>query len=383
MKPILKTLALALILILPSCKKEERDPQPDYVSITREGILGSPDITAAEWKDLDNWGYWSQLVNYGDFSEEPLEWNFYSDNRVSVIIQNNFVPVPGVKVEFYQGLPNQPNQTLLWSSVTDINGQAELWIDITRDNNPRNLLEYSIYANGQLVSGQIFHHSANINIYNYTGLTNYTETVDLAFVVDATISMKEEIDFLKADLGNIIQKLETENTQLEINTASVFYRDEGDEYVTKASDFTNNYQTTIDFIDQQSANGGGDYPEALHTALDVMVNDLQWTATAKTKIAFLILDAPPHNNPEVITQLQNTIKKASEMGIKIIPIVASDGKGETEFLMRNFANFTNGTYVFLTDNSGEGTRPEKETIGIFQVELLKDILVRLVEENSL
>jgi hypothetical protein len=100
----------------------------------------------------------------------------------------------------------------------------------------------------------------------------------------------------------------------------VFYRDEGDDYVTRVSAFTSNITTTLNFIKQQKAEGGGDFPEAVHTALDKAVNNLQWSSTARTRILFLLLDAPPHYENKVITDLQKHIKDAAAKGIKIIPL---------------------------------------------------------------
>ena len=88
------------------------------------------------------------------------------------------------------------------------------------------------------------------------------------------------------------------------------------------------------------------------------------------------------NDPEVIESLQNQIKLAAEKGVKVIPIVASGINKETEFLMRSFALATNGTYVFITDDSGVGNSHLEPTVGDFDVEYLNDLIVRLVNEYS-
>lgn len=48
--------------------------------------------------------------------------------------------------------------------------------------------------------------------------------------------------------------------------------------------------------------------------------------------------------------------------------------------MRSFAILTNGTYVFITDDSGIGNDHLEPTIGEFKVEKLNDLMVRLVDE---
>jgi hypothetical protein len=75
-------------------------------------------------------------------------------------------------------------------------------------------------------------------------------------MVDATGSMGDELEFLKDDLANVIQRVKENNSSLNIYTSSVFYRDEGDDYVVRNSNFTDNLNTTLDFINNQSAGGG-------------------------------------------------------------------------------------------------------------------------------
>ena len=109
---------------------------------------------------------------------------------------------------------------------------------------------------------------------------------------------------------------------------------------------------------------------------------MQWSTEARSRIAFLLLDAPPHRENQIIDELHNTIKTAAKKGIKIIPIVASGINKETEFLMRNFSIATNGTYVFITNDSGVGNEHLEPTVGEYEVEYLKDLMVRLIKKYS-
>ena len=214
---------------------------------------------------------------------------------------------------------------------------------------------------------------------NRIALKNNTEKtsneVQIAFMVDATGSMGDELEFLKMDLKNVISKVEEGNKNLKISTATVFYRDEGDEYVVKHSDFTKDINKTIQFINSQKADGGGDFPEAVHSALN-QLNKLQWDGEARTRIAFLVLDAPPHHEDKVIKSVQASVKTAAEKGIKLIPIVASGIDKPTEFLMRFMAIYTNGTYVFITDDSGIGNSHLEPSVGEYQVEKLSNLMIR-------
>jgi hypothetical protein len=43
---------------------------------------------------------------------------------------------------------------------------------------------------------------------------------------------------------------------------------------------------------------------------------------------------------------------------------------------------TNGTYVFITDDSGIGNSHLEPSVGEFQVEFLNDLMVRLINKYS-
>lgn len=212
--------------------------------------------------------------------------------------------------------------------------------------------------------------------------TTVDNKIEISFVVDATGSMGDELEYLKTELLDVISRIKTANPNSTIFTSSVFYRDEGDDYITRTSNFTIDNNTTINFIKNQSAGGGGDFPEAVHSALDKAVNELQWSNSAKTRILFLVLDAPPHHNNSVISDIQSSLLKTAEKGIKIIPITASGIDKETEFLMRFLAMTTNGTYVFITDDSGVGNSHLQASVGEYQVEFLNNLMVRLINKYA-
>ncbi|GAL65661.1 expressed protein [Jejuia pallidilutea] len=50
--------------------------------------------------------------------------------------------------------------------------------------------------------------------------------------------------------------------------------------------------------------------------------------------------------------------------------------------MRNFAIATNGTYVFITNDSGIGNDHLEPTVGAYEVEFLNSLLVRLIDKYA-
>ena len=69
-------------------------------------------------------------------------------------------------------------------------------------------------------------------------------------------------------------------------------------------------------------------------------------------------------------------------GIKIIPVAASGIDRNTEALLRLMAIFTDGTYVFITDDSGVGNHHITPSVGEYQVESLNGLIVRLINKYS-
>lgn len=334
-------------------------------------------VTAAEWNDLNNWDFWKNLLLTEEFSNKPDIWNFYNLNRISTVVKSEIgEPINDASVRL------EKNGTLVWEAKTDNLGTAELFIGLRQEVSISSMEEYSVFVDDNEMSMPIKMFNDGINEFVLSGSGSGSDTVELAFIVDATGSMADELEFLKKDLLDVISKVEQDAPNLEIMTSSVFYRDVEDDYLVKHSGFTSNATTTLEFIKEQSADGGGDFPEAVHTALNTALSELQWSNTAKTRIAFLLLDAPPHNDTSVIGQLQDAIIEAARKGIKIIPITASGIDKETEYLMRSFSIATNGTYVFITNDSGIGGEHLEASVGEYQVEKLNDLMVRLIRKYS-
>ncbi|MCW5910656.1 MAG: VWA domain-containing protein [Cyclobacteriaceae bacterium] len=345
---------------------------------TGSGQSKSGVITAAEWNDLNHWNFWKELIESDEFSKMPTYWSFFHSNRISVRVRDgNGNPATNVLVQLKR------ESGVVFTAVTDNSGMAELWIDLFQKKSNVDLLQYRIdVGSGLKYSDHILPFEQGINEFVIPQEILAQNRIEVSFVVDATGSMGDELEYLKTELYDVITRSKANNPNSTVSLSSVFYRDIGDEYVTKLSPFTSDVTATIDFIKKQSAAGGGDFPEAVHTALDKAINELQWTTEAKTKLIFLMLDAPPHYDNEVIANLQLSVMKASLTGIKIIPITASGIDKETEFLMRFMAISTQGTYVFITDDSGIGNEHLKASVGEYEVEYLNDLMVRLIDKYS-
>ena len=104
--------------------------------------------------------------------------------------------------------------------------------------------------------------------------------------------------------------------------------------------------------------------------------DSGYWAENSEKLAFLIFDAPPHAGTD--EELDRAIRAAAAQGIHVVPVVASNADRETELFGRALAICTDGTYVFLTDDSGVGGSHLEPIIGNYDVEKLHDVIIRII-----
>ena len=375
-------LSFIAALLLSACARPDDGMHDDYSMHSKESKDGQGGIqpqgglvTAGEWNDLDNWAFYQKTLMKEPFKGFPDDWQMYTNHRIAVALTAKNKPAANATVTLFR------NDTPIWTAKTDNLGRAELWAGAFQKEKELNTTLLRLKVNEQWVSTATISETQVNRIALDETLPSPTNLVQIAFMVDATGSMGDELEFLKMDLKKVINEVQKTNNQLKISTGTVFYRDEGDEYVVKHSPFTEDINQTTEFISQQRADGGGDFPEAVDKAL-VQLNQLQWQPEARTRIAFLVLDAPPHNKPAVISSIQYSVKTAAASGIKLIPVVASGIDKTTEFLMRFIAMYTNGTYVFITDHSGIGNKHLEPSVGEYQVEKLSDLMVRLIKKYS-
>ncbi|HYV94130.1 MAG TPA: carboxypeptidase-like regulatory domain-containing protein [Chitinophagales bacterium] len=334
-------------------------------------------LTAGEINDFSKWILWKDIETK-DLKEWKTFWKVHPEKRYCIQVETeNGMPLVDVPVE----LLNEKQQ-IFWSARTDNTGKAELWPNIF-SNADAGHLNIHVSLNGANYSlNRIKEFHDGINILKIPVACGAPDAVDVAFVVDATGSMQDEINYLKAELDNIIFRIKDSLSNKNLNLGCVFYRDHGDDYLTKKSDLSPDIQTTINFIKENNAGGGGDNPEAVDEALNTAINHLSWRPNATTRMIFLILDAPPHSDSAVKVQLQKLVMQATAKGIRIIPVTCSGIDKSAEYLLRSFALATNGTYIFLTDHSGVGNHHIEPTTDMYDVELLNNILFRVIYNFS-
>ncbi len=346
------------------------EPGSSTAPAGRAGVL-----TSGEVNDFRKWDLWQDIAD-NDLKAYGELWVFKPKYRYTVqLVTRDNMPVLDCPVKLLSA-----NGEVLWAGRTDNTGKAELWANIFSDE-PFHESDLSIEVdyNGKVTKvDEVKKFHDGINIIGVDGYCSVPKNVDIVFCVDATGSMGDEINYLKAEMEDIISKLKDKFKSVNINVGSVFYRDVHDEYLVRKSDLSSDVTKTSEFIKEQTANGGGDFPESMELGIQTAVNELSWSDTAVARLLFIIHDAPPHSTPEVKERMKELTAKAAMDGIRIIPVACSGIDKSTEYLMRSLALATNGTYVFLTDESGVGDKHIKPTTDKYDVELLNDLFIRLI-----
>lgn len=327
-------------------------------------------LTAGEWNDNENWGFFTNLVNtelisFPSYGLDPV-------HRISVKLENSGKPVGNQKVELID------SDNVIWTAKTDKNGIAYLFWKGEAEKNLKVLAEgstepYEITVNNVETSSQEVHLSnAEITIETENNTEKIMQT-EVMFILDTTGSMGDEITYLQKDFSSIAEETFREGMTFSVN----FYRDQHDDYITKCNPFTEDIEEVQKVLNKESADGGGDTPEAVAEILEETIINGQWSENSN-KIAFLIFDAPPHTGTE--DKITEAIESAAKKGIHIVPVIASNAERDTELFGRAAAIMTNSNYVFLTDDSGVGDSHLEPIIGSYNVELLHDIIVRNINE---
>ncbi|MGN0657454.1 MAG: VWA domain-containing protein [Ruminiclostridium sp.] len=323
-------------------------------------------LTGGEVKDNEGWNDWISLFGQREgWTEFSDKWNMSTLSRIAVDVNNGNGTVSGCTVRLKNG------DSVIWTAVTDNNGRAYLF-DTLKKNKAGKNLTIEAELGSEVVTCD---YEGKDTVIEVKGNDLYENSLDLMFLIDTTGSMDDELTYIQAELADVIKRVTNENNT-EVSLSVNFYRDEGDEYVLRCNDFTDNINSALRILKEQEANGGGDTPEAVADALEAALQR-NWSEDS-VKLMFLVLDAPPHD--EDAGRMPKLIAKAAEKGIRIIPVVSSGADEDTEFLCRTMAIATGGTYTFLTDDSGIGNSHLEPTGADYTVEKLNDMLVRIIGE---
>ena len=127
------------------------------------------------------------------------------------------------------------------------------------------------------------------------------DNLDLVFAIDATGSMKNDLDKLKTDMQPLLTEVFEGCPGVRVGL--LFYRDYGDTFKymdlpVKVFPFTSNFTTFSQNLNSIRIYGkeGGDIPEAVYEAMYASCEFYAWRNTSNKQI-ILIGDAEPHPTP--------------------------------------------------------------------------------------
>jgi hypothetical protein len=322
--------------------------------------LQAGQLTASATFDNQKFDFWKGLITSnqegdGLFKAYDERFAFKTKNRITL----TFPKGTYARVDLVE------KDNVKFTSYADASGVCYIFSDESKENYKLNI-EYLDKDNNMVtledeVSGD--------KEYTIEALDKSRDLIEIMFVIDATGSMDDEMRYLNAEIVDVIKKVKQDNGNVRILVSTMVYRDKGDDYVTRYSDFTEDVNKQIEFLGKQRADGGGDFEEAVQTALKE-ASEKQWTTSASTKILVHVQDVNSWNE---------TVKVLASKGICILTVASSGITKKTEYFFRCQSLITNGVYVHLTNDSGiggdhiEATVDEKE-----EVELLNDCLVRII-----
>ena len=371
---------------------EDYDPSLDDTTTSdiSKPTQSSKLLTASEWSDLKNYSYWKDLIDGniydGNQEQDTTFLNYYNivQSRINKIVStknminfkfvtDNNQAIVNAKVSLSSG------DKIYYTSFTNAFGNSYLFLPEEFNSDFKITVTYSNinyvfdYSYESLPKDRFIKEvKSGLDVSQFTNL-------DLCFLVDTTGSMGDEMNYLAKEVNYIIESIDAFEGNYNIQLSFVLYRDDGDAYVSRTFDFNSNIKEGIDFFSKQSANGGGDIPEAIEVGMEEM-NKLSWRDDS-LKMVFHLFDAGCHTNRTSLVYDQ--IIKASSKGIKMYPIICSTNEFYVdELIAREEAILTGGSYIYLTNHSGVGNVHSEVTSNHASVtEYLADVVVRLVKEN--
>lgn len=343
-----------------------------------QGTTPAGTLTAADWDDNLNFDIFRSYV------KEQLEGSqvpegFPSADRVILEIDDeDGSPISNAHVDIsaagqhYLSAPTASDGRVLFFPKHDgANATSALTLTVTPPAGQGNVATLSIPL-GPLPPTT----GADPLRFTLPGAKHVLPTeLDLAFVIDATGSMGDELGYVTQEVQGIADGVKAQFKGVSVRYGLIVYRDEGDAYVTRSFDFTTDLNAFKASIGAQSADGGGDFPEAMDKAV-ALVPKLTFRTGNTARMAFLIADAPPHENR--MADYWKGVNALRPLGIKLYPVAASGVDPDAEYVMRAGAEATLGRYLFLTDDSGVGDSHEKPHIPCYQVQKLNTLIGRVI-----
>ncbi|MDR2955875.1 MAG: hypothetical protein LBV43_12420 [Prevotella sp.] len=347
------------------------------ISLSSASIHPTPpksSFFAGEVNDFNKWSSWHDITDKTHASFVPM-WRIKPHERYMVqVVNKKNAPIVNAVVK----LVNK-KEDVVWEAKTDNTGKAELWANLFNGEETEESYKIECDYNGTIdviKKAQPFENK--INKIKIDATNSGSHLVDIMFLIDATASMKDKVDYLQNTLPATIEKIKKQQPALDINLGCVFYRDKKDEYLTRVLPLNPDIELNINFIKKQRAGGGSYMHKALDMALLDAIDNGGWHDDALARIAFIFLDAPCSTTPVSIKIVHQQIILAAEQGIKLVPIVCSEMEQDGEYLMRAMSLATNGTNLFLTNEN----ETDSDITNTGHAKMLDDMIIHIIRQYT-
>ena len=192
----------------------------------------------------------------------------------------------------------------------------------------------------------------------------YRGPLDIAFVIDSTGSMVDEIGAVQQNVGQLVSRIGAIDPDFRV--ALVDYKDEPAEdsdYQSRLDvDFTTDVNAFSAALNSLVATGGGDTPESVYSGIMTALG-LGWRAGAK-KLVIQIGDAAA-KDPEPLTgyTLESVRQRALAVDPASVDAVQTGTSTDAQSSLTAIAGATAGTYLQLPDaTDASGLVPAIETV---------------------
>ncbi|HUS16676.1 MAG TPA: vWA domain-containing protein [Chloroflexia bacterium] len=328
---------------------------------------------------IDDNARFAEYLDYLQNYRGPMVQPIAVDQRFFLrVVDGQQQPVAGAQVQLFDG------QRAVFDGRTVSDGRV-LFFPAAAGASQAQQLRAVVSRGNQQAQADVTAGAAEQTVV-LSGLSDNTGPVglDLVFLLDATGSMGDEIDRIKATVDSIAVRIQQLPGSSPPRFGLVAFRDHGDAYVTRSWDFTADVAAFKANLANVQAGGGGDTPESVNAGLHDAIHLPGW-ASQETgrhlRMIVLVGDAAPHLDYANDYAYPALLREAVAAGIKICPIGASGLEDQGEYIFRQFAEVTQGQFVFLTYANGVSGAPGVATdhaVSNYSVNDLDSLVVNLV-----
>lgn len=180
-------------------------------------------------------------------------------------------------------------------------------------------------------------------------------TIELVFVLDTTGSMGGMLEGAKTKIWGIVNEVlqRRGHAGTVVRVGLVGFRDRGDAYLTRVTPLTDNLDSVYAQLMAFRAEGGGDTPEDVRSAMADALRAGGWSAPGPlhTQIVFLVGDAPPHDDYLNTPAAPVTAREAQRRGI-IVNTIQCGNASDTASAWRHIAQYGGGEYLAIAQDGG-------------------------------